>query len=109
MRFDEKGREVVDSTPISVPHNWQRPLSLHEEIKRFVRAELSRAAQDQDVETFEDADDFDIDEDPDPLSAYELPLAPLDAPGGVPVEDADPPPSEGEKAPKEAVKASEGQ
>jgi len=103
MRFNDKGQEVPDPIPVAVPHNWARPLSLAEQIQRFVRTELSARAAQTEQETFEEADDFDVDEDPDPLSQYEIPEAAVEWPGGVKDEDATPiaPPSE--KSPTEAV------
>lgn len=72
MKFDDRGRELPDSTPLAVPLNWKRPPSLQEMIKQHIRTEMSLSAQDQGMESFEEADDFDVDEDPDPLSQYEL-------------------------------------
>lgn len=99
--YDEMGREVPDGRPVSVPHNWQRPLSLHEEIKRFVRQELSARAADEGEESFEEADDFEVDEDPDLFSPYELRDAPVEAID----KDADPPVAPEEKKAPEAEKA----
>lgn len=83
-KYDYLGREVPDPTPVSVPAGLSRPLSLQEEIKRFMRSEQMRiAAEAEGLETFEEADDFDVDEDPDPLSAYELPEAAPEAFGGA--------------------------
>lgn len=93
MRFDDKGREIPDPVPVAVPHSWERPLSLHDQIKRFIRVEMSQAADLAGEESFEDAEDFDVDEDPDPLSAYEIPEAPPEWPGGVKDADPDPPPA----------------
>lgn len=66
------GKEVLDSTPLEIPLSWKRPPSLRDQIKQFVRSELSNRASEEGFDTFEEADDFDVDEDPDPLSAYEL-------------------------------------
>lgn len=108
-KYDSLGREVPDGRPVQVPHNWQRPLSLQEEIKRFVRVQLSQQAADLEAETFEEADDFDVaDEEPDPLSPYEIPEAPVEALGGVRDEDADPPPPPDKKTPVEAPSEPEG-
>ena len=107
-QYDEFGREIPDKRPIAVPAGWDRPLSLQDQIKRFIRSEASRAAAAAGEETFEEADDFDVDEDPDPLSVYELPEARPEWPGGVKDADGDPPPDPSGKSPKEAVKASEG-
>lgn len=108
MEYDEYGREIPDPRPIAVPANWQRPLSLHDQIKRFIRTEMSRSAEDSGEESFEDADDFDVDEDPDPFSPYEIAEAAVEAPGGVKDVDADPPLTAEEKAPKRAKKAPGG-
>lgn len=102
-RFNEFGQELPDPTPVAVPHNWNKPLSLAEQIKRFVRNELSIQAAAEGQESFEEADDFEVDEDPDPLSPYELAEAAPEWPGGVKDADADPPLTPGEKSPQEAV------
>lgn len=63
--------EVHDHTPIEIPGNSQRPLSLKEEMQRYVRLELSRNVSAAGEESFEEADDFEInDEDPDLTSPY---------------------------------------
>lgn len=62
--------EQLDTTPIEVP--IQRPLTLKEEMQRFIRQEFSNQLHDDGFETFEESDDFDIDDDFDPLSEYEL-------------------------------------
>jgi len=55
----------VDVTP--------RPLSVKEQIQRLLRVELSAQARAQGFETFEEADDFDVEEeDPEPKSPYEV-------------------------------------
>lgn len=103
--YDEFGREIPDSRPVAVPAGWERPLSLHDQIKRFIRAQMSQDAAAAGDETFEEADDFDIDdEDPLPVSMYEVPEAVPEAPGGVKEVDPDPPPPPEEKRPKRAKK-----
>lgn len=66
------GREVLDPTPVEVPLHFRRPPTLQEQIKQFVRGEFSRQAADDGFDTFEEADDFEIDEDPDPISKYRV-------------------------------------
>lgn len=103
-KFNELGQELPDQTPAAVPHGWERPLSLHEQIKRFIRSEMSMQAQLQGEESFEEADDFEVDEDPDPLSQYEIVEAAPEWPQGVKDEDADPPASPApEKSPKTPI------
>lgn len=95
MKFDDRGRELPDDTPVEVPLNWKRPPSLREMIQQHIRTEMSLTAQGEGMETFEEADDFEVDEDPDPLSQYELremaeerPKPPAEAPKEKPPESA---------------------
>lgn len=65
-------QETPDPTPVAVGIPLHRPLTLQEEMKRFIREEISQAAEMDSAGSFEDEDDFDVDEDPTPFSAYEL-------------------------------------
>lgn len=68
----ESGRELNDPTPVSPPLNYKRAPSLAEQIREMVRSEaLAQALRSQGVETFEEADDFDVGDDFDPSSPYE--------------------------------------
>lgn len=70
---DELGREIIDDTPIEVPLKIQKPPSIQEMVKMYIRMdELSQDALRQELETFEEADDFDVDDDDMPLSGYEM-------------------------------------
>lgn len=72
IQFDEMGREILDPTPVEMPVGMKRPESLQQMIQRLVRAQISQQAQQQGFESFEDANDFDIDEEDDlPLTVYE--------------------------------------
>lgn len=70
-RCDELGFEVPDSRPVEVPTRLKMPLSRAEQIRAFIRHELSRSADENGRESFEEADDFSIDE-AEPYSPYEL-------------------------------------
>lgn len=66
------GEEILDQTPVSIPLTFRRPMPLNERIKQMVRQEASILAQSQGFETFEEADDFNIDDDEiDPTSPWE--------------------------------------
>lgn len=65
MRYNELGQELPDSTPLEVPAGFKRPLTLNEQIQAAVRGALSRAAERNDAETFEEANDFDVEDDDD--------------------------------------------
>lgn len=70
--LDEKGREIPDPSPVSVPAGFKVPESLEQRIARLIRKDLSEQADQQGMETFEEAEDFDIDDDMfDPQSPYE--------------------------------------
>ena len=70
MRSD--GKEYPDPTPVEVPVDCRQPPSLREEMRRFIREEFSRNAEQTGQETFEDSDDFDIEGEDDFVSPYEM-------------------------------------
>jgi len=68
----DDGKEYGDPVPVAPPVGLTRSPSLAEQIRSMVRRELSDAAHDQGMETFEESDDFDVDDDPaDPHTPYE--------------------------------------
>lgn len=64
--------ETLDPTPIARAIGWSRPPTLQDQIRRLVAGELSRRAAAAGAESFDEADDFDVDGDPDPHSPWEL-------------------------------------
>lgn len=72
-RLDELGREIPDGSPLTIPSGFRRPPTLEEQIHRLLfRQRLNDAAALQGKESFEDANDFDIEDDPvDPNTPYE--------------------------------------
>lgn len=73
-KLNDKGEEVLDNTPVAIPVRFQRVDSLTEQIRRVIREEASRRAEAAGFETFEEADDFYIEDDYDPRSPHELSL-----------------------------------
>lgn len=70
--LDEHGNEKPDPRPLALPAGFQKPESLHETIARLVQRDLSARAEAQGEETFEESEDFEIDDDFwDPGSPYE--------------------------------------
>lgn len=61
--LDEKGREILDQTPVSLPLHYDRPEPLHMRIRRMI-LEATAAQTGDDVETIEDANDFFVPDDP---------------------------------------------
>lgn len=85
MRFDEEGREVFERGPVEVPVGFRRPETLAEQVRRLVRNQFSMVAAVQGQETFEEANDFDVEEDDAELrlTGYEITDLQADAPLGV--------------------------
>lgn len=89
IRFTEKGEEICHGIPIEIPLDFKRPLTLQEEIRRMIAVEASRAAEDAGLESFEEADDFNVEDEDEPFSSpYEVlemyPDGPSEEPGGSP-------------------------
>lgn len=72
MKYNERGEELPDSTPVEVTLNFKRPKSINEMIAEAVRVQFSRVAQSQGFETFDEADDFDVGDEDEPISASEM-------------------------------------
>lgn len=70
-RLNAFGHEVLDPTPIAVPAGFKRPETLAEQVQRLVRTHISREAAESGYETFEESEDFDVDDDFDPSTPYE--------------------------------------
>lgn len=62
----------LDKTPIEIGIDRDAPLSIHDEMKRFIREEVSRVAVTNSQSSFEEEDDFDIEDDLEPTSPYEM-------------------------------------
>lgn len=71
--LDDAGREILDDTPMAPPVGLSRTPPMWEVIRDMVRSErLAQAASESGHETFEEADDFDIPDDPgDPYTPWE--------------------------------------
>lgn len=68
---DANNHEILDDTPVAMPMRFRRQ-SFVDQMREFVRQELSRQAEQQNHETFEEADDFYIEDDDLPRTRYEL-------------------------------------
>lgn len=65
------GLEVLDNRPVELPVGFERPESIQETIRRLVTDPALRAElEGKDIETFDDADDFEIPDD-EPVSPHE--------------------------------------
>lgn len=69
-RLDDEGREVLDQTPIALRVK-RRVVTDFEDIRKIIRREISDAASRGGAETFEEANDFDVDDEVDFTSPHE--------------------------------------
>jgi hypothetical protein len=66
-------KEKPDPTPVEGITARERPLTLREEMQRFIRNEASQYAQEHGQDSFDEFDDFSIDDaEPDLTSPYTL-------------------------------------
>lgn len=64
--------EYPDPVPMAPPIGYKPEPDLGELIRSLVHRELSKVAGASELDTFEEAEDFDIEDDPlDPLTPYE--------------------------------------
>lgn len=70
-RMGEDGLEYLSPDPVAIPARYRRPQSQLDLMRDVVR-EMSARAQEHEMETWEEANDFDIGDDYEPRSAYEV-------------------------------------
>jgi len=69
-KFTENGEEIMDPTPVASAMKFKQR-SQFSDIRRYIANELSRQAAENDQETLQEADDFNVGDDFDPTSPYE--------------------------------------
>ena len=114
--LNELGREVLSDVPKAPPIGFQPSRSIAEMIRDMVRSEKLNSELDAaGMETFEEADDFDVGDDFDPSSPYEetfeppLPAKSSTGPAKRPVDaptESDPPAAPSASAEGDASTAS---
>lgn len=98
--LDEHGIEHPDPTPVEIPTRLKLPQRQVDRMREMIRQEMSQAAQAAGVETFDEADDFFLD-DVEFTSPYEEVFEPADP--SPPVPPASSPPPVPEPAPPAAA------
>lgn len=77
------GKEYGDPVPMSPPIGYERPPDMMEMMRNMLRQEAyQRRLAEEGLDTFEEAGDFDIDDDPMPLTIHEALL--VDPPPAAP-------------------------
>ncbi len=102
--------EILDETPVEMPVGYEEPETLADQMRRFIKDEVSKQAVADNMGSFEEEDDFELDE-MEPLTNYELTdMEEVEDPGQFekltdeekfhPLEkQADDPPKENDKTP----------
>lgn len=62
-RHNENWQEVLDQTPVEIPLRLLRAQNHTNRIRDIIRQELSRQAQNEGFETWDEANDFSIEDD----------------------------------------------
>lgn len=70
--FVHAGRLYTDDTPLAPPIGFDPKPSLIERIREQVRIQISAQAEADGFESFDDADDFDVPDDPFPAGSSEF-------------------------------------
>lgn len=71
-KYDKEGRcEIPDPTPVELPVGYEHPESLEAMIARMIRYESLRA-EEAGLESFEEADDFDVSDDVVLVSEHQM-------------------------------------
>lgn len=66
------GQEMVDGRPMAVPSSLKAAPSTAELMQQVIRNErVQQQLNDAGYETFEESEDFDVDDDMDPMTPYE--------------------------------------
>lgn len=72
MALDDNGHEVLDPTPLAIPAKFKRSVPQAELIRAMVQREISALAERQGFESWDEANDFDVDDDPFPVSVHQF-------------------------------------
>lgn len=71
-KYTEDNRsEIPDPTPVELPVGYEHPESLEAMIARMIRVEAHKSLG-EGVESFEEADDFDVEDDGELVSEYQM-------------------------------------
>ncbi len=96
-------KEYPDTTPIEIPAELRRPETVDEKIKRLVLTNIQNQALKAGLESFEESDDFDVEDSFDGdgiMSPYDVHEMEPEFPVGSPDPQEEPVAQEPEKAPQ---------
>lgn len=70
-----KGDEIVDPNPVTIPIECRKPRTVEDMVRQYVATAVSAHYENEGYESFEESDDFEVDDDNDEFvmkSPYEL-------------------------------------
>lgn len=72
VMLDDNGHEILDPTPMAPPVGFKPQPSMVEIVRQQIASDrLAQEAEELGLETFDEANDFDVDDDFDPSTPYE--------------------------------------
>lgn len=71
MKYDQFGREIPDTTPVELPVRFKRAKAWSDSVRQLVAVELSRQAEAEGKESFEESLDFEVEDDEMPRTVHE--------------------------------------
>lgn len=72
-RLNDKGQEVLDTTPVTLPVRYQRGENITDRVQRMVEETISRRMAQAGLESIDDANDFYVEgDDYFPSSEHEV-------------------------------------
>lgn len=66
-KYNSKGQQIPDETPVEVPLHMQQPVTQEQKIAAAVSQEISKHMEAQGDETLEQGMDFEVEDENDPL------------------------------------------
>ncbi len=111
LRARPLDKEIPNPIPVALPIGYEAPPTMEDMIRMYVRHEVSQAASDQGLGTFEEEDDFSEDEqNPLPFPDYDVNEYDMendpDMPETAPVEDPPTAPADPSESPLGKVEES---
>lgn len=70
--LDKRGAEIFDQTPVTCPIKFNRPTPLHLRIRAQILQAMQGMQENSEFETEEEANDFDMEDNPEFNSPYEM-------------------------------------
>lgn len=71
MKYNEKGEELPDSTPVTLTVRQRQAVDKYQLLKAQILAAVTAGLREDEQETFEESLDFEVEDDEVPMTSYE--------------------------------------